>query len=248
MVLMSGAPPPSPWTLLASGWEELFPLRQPRLDLALGLAAEGETCLDAGCATGSLVRALAARGRVAHGLDLDLAFLAVARRKAQEEGLTITWHEASLLDLAAAAGDTRFRLITCLGQTLPHLLEEAEWLAFLIQAHDALEPGGHLVIQAVHDGLRETGQVRDLPEVHYAGGTLARRRTMVSPALARFETEFQPPGGAPVASTIMHRRMFPERAAALAREAGLRPRPPWADEAGHPFQETSAGWVLIAQR
>jgi SAM-dependent methyltransferase len=245
---MSAAPPPSPWTLLASGWEELFPLRQPRLDLALGLAAEGETCLDAGCATGSLVRALAARGRVAHGLDLDPAFLAVARRKAQEEGLMIAWHEASLLDLAAAAGDTRFRLITCLGQTLPHLLEEAEWLAFLTQAHDALEPGGHLVIQAVHDGLQEVGQVRDLPQVRYEGGTLARRRTMVSATFARFETVFHPAGGAPVASAIMHRRMLPDRAAALMRKAGLRPESPWADEAGHPFQETSAGWVLVARR
>ena len=245
---MSGTLPPSPWTLLASGWEELFPLRQPRLDLALGLAAEGELCLDAGCATGSLVRALAARGRLAHGLDLDPAFLAVARRKAQEQGLAITWHEANLLELAAATGGTRFRLITCLGQTLPHLLEEAEWLAFLTQAHDALEPGGHLVLQAVHDGLQEVGQVRDLPELRHAGGTLARRRTMVSATLARFETVFHPAGGSPVASTIMHRRMPPGRAAALALEAGLRPEPPLADEAGHPFLETSPGWVLIARR
>jgi hypothetical protein len=127
---MPAAPPPSPWSLLASGWEELFPLRQPRLDLALGFAGEGARCLDAGCATGSL----------------------------------------------------------------------------------------------------------------------DRRRTMVSPTLACFETVFHPIGGAPVASRIMHLRMPPERAAALLREAGLRPAPPMADEAGKPFQETSPGWVLVAQR
>ncbi|MDR3670448.1 MAG: class I SAM-dependent methyltransferase [Holophaga sp.] len=248
MVPMPGAPPPSPWTLLASGWEDLFPLRQPRLDLALGLAGPGEACLDSGCATGSLPRALAARGRLAHGLDLDPAFLAVARQRALDEGLAVTWHEASLLDLAAAVGGVRFRLITCLGQTLPHLLEEAQWLAFFRQAREALEPGGRLVVQAVQDGPLPVGQARDLPVARWAGGTLERRRTMVSPELACFETVFRPPSGDPVTSRIMHRRVAPERAAELLREAGLHPDPPRADEAGQPFLATSSGWVLSARR
>lgn len=245
---MSSSTPPSPWPLLASGWEELFPLRQPRLDLALGLSGPGEACLDAGCATGSLPRALAAQGRVAHGLDLEATFLAVARQRALDEGLTITWHEASLQDLAAAAAGQRFQLITCLGQTLPHLLEDAQWLAFFTQARDVLEPGGRLVVQAVHDGAQPAGASRDLPALRCAGGSLERRRRMVSPELASFETVFHPVSGAPAASRTLHRRMAPAGAAALLREAGLHPEPPLADEAGHPFQETSAGWVLIAQR
>jgi len=243
-----GVPPSSPWSLLASGWEELFPLRQARLEMALALAAPGAVCLDAGCATGSLPRALAARWRVAHGLDLDPAFLAVARQHAQEEGLGITWHEASLLDLASAVAGRRFHLITCLGQTLPHLLEDGQWLAFFIQARESLAEGGHLVIQAVHDGLQTVGHSRELPELRCAGGTLERRRTMVSAALARFETGFHPLAGAPVTSQTLHRRMSPASAAALLRQAGLRPDPPLADEAGKPFQETSPGWVLVAHR
>lgn len=245
---MTGAPPPSPWTLLASGWEELFPLRPARLDLALGLAAPGQACLDAGCATGSLPRALAARGRVAHGLDLDPDFLAVARARAAAEGLAPVWHQASLLDLAAAVAGQRFQLITCLGQTLPHLLEDDQWLAFFRQAREILVPGGHLVIQAVHDGPLPTGHGRDLPMLRCAAGTLGRRRIMVSPTLACFETVFQPLAGDPVRHRTSHRRMAPEAAAALVRAAGLRPAPVLADEAGTPFREASAGWVLIAQR
>ena len=236
-----------PWALLAAGWEELFPLRQPRLDLALGLAAAGAVCLDAGCATGSLSRALAARGRVAHGLDLDRAFLAVARRRAQEEGLAVTWHEANLLDLAVAVAGVRFQLITCLGQTLPHLLEDADWLSFFTQVRAALEPGGHLVVQAIQDGVPE-GQVRVLPERECADGRLERRRTPVSPALTRFETVFHPRVGEPVTSRTLHRRMAPETAAGLLRQAGLSPGAPLADEAGHPFQEGCGGWVLVAGR
>ena len=81
--------PLSPWSLLAAGWEELFPLRQPRLDLALGLAGPGSACLDVGCATGSLARAMALNGRIAHGLDLDPIFLAVASQRALEAGLMV---------------------------------------------------------------------------------------------------------------------------------------------------------------
>ena len=245
---MTDPSPASPWPLLAAGWEELFPLRKPRLDLALGLSAPGAACLDAGCATGSLPRALAAQGRLAHGLDLDPSFLAVARRRALDEGLAVTWFEASLLDLAAATGGARFRLVTCLGQTLPHLLEEAQWLAFFTQAREVLEPGGQLVIQAVHDGPRPAGESRDLPVVSCAEGSLERRRTMLSPSLASFETVFRPAGGEPVASRTLHLRMAPEAAADLMREAGLRPGPPLADEARNPFRPDSPGWVLIAER
>jgi 2-polyprenyl-3-methyl-5-hydroxy-6-metoxy-1,4-benzoquinol methylase len=245
---MPSVPPPSPWSLLAAGWEELFPLRQARLDLALGLAAPGAACLDAGCATGSLPRALAAQGRVAHGLDLDPTFLGIARQRARDQGLAVTWHEASLLDLAAAVAGARFQLITCLGQTLPHLLEDAQWLSFFTQAREVLAPGGRLVIQAVHDGQLPAGHTRDLPLLRCAEGTLERRRTMLSSSLACFETVFHPLAGTAVTSRATHRRMSPEVAAAMVQQAGFRPAPPLADEAGTPFRDASAGWILVAQR
>jgi 2-polyprenyl-3-methyl-5-hydroxy-6-metoxy-1,4-benzoquinol methylase len=199
-----------------------------------------------GCATGSLPRALAAQGRQAHGLDLDPAFLCVARERALAEGLAVTWYETSLLDLAVAVGSARFELITCLGQTLPHLLEDAQWLDFFAQARACLAPGGHLVIQTVHDGAAAPGQSRTLPVLQCAGGTLERRRTMVSASLAAFETVFHPAQGASVTSELRHRRMGPEAAAALLREAGLRPEPPMADEAGQAFVAGSPGWVIVA--
>lgn len=244
---MRGAPPDSPWFLLASGWEQLFPLRQARLDLALGLTDPGAVCLDAGCATGSLPRALASRKRVAHGLDLDPTFLEVARKRSLEENLAVTWHEAGLLDLASAAGGRRFQLITCLGQTLPHLLEDDQWLSFFTQSREVLAPGGHLVIQAVNDGPLQAGQSRELPALRCEEGVLERRRVMVSSSLARFETIFHPSAGDPVKHQTTHRRMAPGSASALMREAGLHPASPLADEAGMPFQESSGGWVLVAE-
>ncbi len=245
---MTGPAPTSPWSSLAASWEDLFPLRPPRLALAEALAPPGGRVLDAGCATGSLPRALAARGRTAHGLDLDPAFLEVARRRAEAEGVAVTWHLASLLDLGRATAGNRFRLITCLGQTLPHLLEEAEWLDFFRQAREALEPGGSLVIQAVSDAGLAPGQERALPPLACPGGRLERRRVMLSETLARFENVFHPDRGSPIASLVLHRRMAPEWAGELLRQAGLEPGPPQADEAGRPFQDDSAGWLMLAER
>lgn len=238
----------APWSRLASGWEELFPLRPARLALALALAPEGSAVLDAGCATGALPRALAARGRAAWGLDLEPAFLEVARARARAEGVEVRWLEAGLLDLGRAAPGGTFRLITCLGQTLPHLLEESEWAAFFGQARDCLEPGGHLVVQVVNDAGRTAGSSRDLPVLDFAGGRLERRRTLLDPCIAAFETRFTPADGAPVESRVLHRRMEPGRTAELMRAAGLEPGEPAADEGGAPFGPASPGWVLAARR
>jgi SAM-dependent methyltransferase len=239
-------PTASPWAQLAAIWEDLFPLRQPRVDLALALAPDGTRTLDAGCATGSLVRTLASHGRLAHGLDLEPAFLDAARVRA--EGLAVTWHLADLLGVAGAVGGARFRLVTCLGQTLPHLLEEDQWLDFFRQVHGILDPGGHLAIQVVNDGGAEIGRTRELPVLRTPMGTLERRRTVDSETLATFETRFTPEAGEPVSSRVRHRRMRPEAAAHLLREAGLLPGPPRADEAGTAFLETSPGWILVARK
>jgi SAM-dependent methyltransferase len=234
--------------MLAACWEELFPLRAPRLELALALAPAGSRTLDAGCATGSLPRALAVQGRRAHGLDLEPAFLAEARRLARVEGRAVVWHQAGLLELARTAGEARFALVTCLGQTLPHLLEEAEWSDFFAQARAVLEPGGRLVIQVVNDGEAPAGTRRDLPLLEVPAGTLERRRILVSDTLARFETVFRPAEGPALRSEVRHRRMAPERAAALLRGAGLEPEPPLADEGGRAFGPASPGWILAARR
>jgi SAM-dependent methyltransferase len=216
--------------------------------MALALAPERTRVLDAGCATGSLPRALAGRGREAWGLDLEPAFLEVGRARARAEGLEVGWAEAGLLDLARVAPGREFRLITCLGQTLPHLLEEAEWLAFFGQARDRLAPGGHLVIQVLNDIGTLPGSSRDLPVLETPAGRLERRRTVLGPEVAAMAFRFTPPEGPALENRVLHRRMDPERAADLMRRAGLEAGVPTADEAGAPFGPASPGWVLAARR
>jgi hypothetical protein len=164
--------------------------------------------------------------------------------------LEVSWREAGLLDLDQVRGadGSGFDLITCLGQTLPHLLEEADWLAFFRKAEAALEPGGQLVIQVVNDAGLAVGASRALPVLRPASGVLERVRTMLTEDQAQFETCFQPPAGPPYRSQVRHRRMGPERATELLLEAGLRPGPALADEAGAPFSLTSPGWLLVAAK
>ena len=114
--------------------------------------------------------------------------------------------------------------------------------------HAVLEPGGHLVIQVVNVAGMGVGESRALPLLRPAGGVLERRRTLLSEERARFDTCFQPPQGPAYRSQVMHRRMAPERAADLLRQAGLEPGAPLADEAGAPFTPAAPGWLLIAGR
>ncbi len=70
----------APWALLAASWEELFPLRPARVEMALALSREGAATLDAGCATGSLPRALADRGRSFGDSPVELQIRRTARQ------------------------------------------------------------------------------------------------------------------------------------------------------------------------
>lgn len=231
----------NPWFTLAESYDVFFPLRAPRLEMALAVAPEGSRVLDAGCATGSLVRALAERGRRAEGLDLEPAFLDVARQRA--EGLGIAWHQADLRELEAVTSG-RFQAILCLGQTLPHLLEDQDWQAFFAQCAVRLEVGGSLFIQATWDGEGQVGASRELPLLQAGESRLERRRTLISERLARFETRLFLPGQEPVTCEVLHRRIHPDLAAEWMRACGLEPEVPWADESAKPFEASSPSWIL----
>ena len=239
--------PGPPWPPMASCWEDLFPLRPARVRMALDWSREGQRTLDAGCATGSLVRALARQGRQAEGLDLEPTLLVVARDRARAEGLELVWHQLNLLEMERVGGVGQFALITCMGQTLPHLLEEREWQECFRQMKTLLATGGHLILQVMNDGGAPQAEPRELPLIQAPGGILRRWRSLLSPELACLETQFTPTGGMPVQSRVLHRRMEPGRTSLLLAQAGLHTRAIWGNEGGVPFTQDSGSWILLAE-
>jgi len=102
--------------------------------------------LDAACGTGMHAVAFARQGRDAEGADLSPVMVDHARRNAAAAGVTVTFTVAGFGDLSAL-GRGPFDAVTCLGNSLPHLLDDASLDAAFQDFARALRPGGLLVIQ-----------------------------------------------------------------------------------------------------
>ena len=102
--------------------------------------------LDAACGTGMHAIAFARQGRAAEGADLSPVMVERARRNAAAAGVSVPFTVAGFGDLVARLSGP-FDAVTCLGNSLPHLLDDASLDAALHDFARALRPGGLLVIQ-----------------------------------------------------------------------------------------------------
>ena len=100
--------------------------------------------LDAGCGTGTLALAMAARGWRVTGLDLSEAMLSAARRKDREGRVTWRRGDITAFDLNDITRDGPFDLITTVADTLNHLETLDEWEAAFRRCAAHLASGGSL--------------------------------------------------------------------------------------------------------
>ncbi len=104
--------------------------------------------LELGCGNARVGRALAAKGLDVWGLDLVPEILALARQKAEQEGLKLTLVQANMSNFDLLGQDNnrqKFAAIICPLNTLSHLLNEAELLSCFASVKDHLLPGGIFV-------------------------------------------------------------------------------------------------------
>ncbi len=119
-------------------------------DKALALLAEanGQTrtleVVDIGCGAGTQCRLWAQAGHQVHGIDVNQALIEVARQRAKEEQLAITFDVGSATELPY---DDR-SMDVCL---LPELLEHvADWQGCLDEAVRVLKPSGLLYLSTTN--------------------------------------------------------------------------------------------------
>lgn len=126
---------------------------------------EGSTLLDAGCGFGRLAKPLAERGAVVTGVDQSAALLAHAERgrgDLSEDKLRYIRHDLRYR-LPDAQFDAAFNAFTGIGYGT-----EEDDLAILLTLHDALRPGGLLLLDVIQ---------RDAVAAFFASGAkMARRR------------------------------------------------------------------------
>ncbi|MEV4473145.1 class I SAM-dependent methyltransferase [Nonomuraea salmonea] len=111
------------------------------LDFILGRVGPEDSVLDLGCGTGRLTIPLAGLAKEVVGLDLCDGMLAVARRKAEEEGADIRFDQGDMCDLPYP--DDSFDVVTST-LALMHIPLEARGTAFAEIAR-VLRPGGRLL-------------------------------------------------------------------------------------------------------
>ena len=117
--------------------------------------------LDAACGTGLHAIALAQLGLEVTGADLSPEMLAGARAHAAAEGVKIAWVEAAMEQLTGHVQGP-FDALFCLGNSLPHLLDEEALATALAGFHQLLVPGGLLLLQLVNYEAVLAGQRRIL--------------------------------------------------------------------------------------
>lgn len=184
-----------------SFYDALAPMFDVMTDWNARLAAEGPflravleetgvySVLDAACGSGGHALALAEWGYAAAGVDASPVMVEMARRKAAERGLDTPFAVADLGGLTAlaasqdredcAAGVLRlapYDAVLCLGNSLPHLLTQADLVAALAGMGAMLKPGGLLVLQNLNYDLRWQKQPRWFAA---QGGELDGREVLV---------------------------------------------------------------------
>lgn len=230
---------PTVWSALAARWNDLFPVRPARIEFCLRGVSPGGAVLDAGCGSGALLAALLDAGCDAWGFDLDDGFVAEASRRLGARSHRIA--RADLRDVGVVHPAAVFERIVCMGQTFPHLLDEASVHAFLDGARTRLVPGGRLSIQVVSD--EHAPLERRLPTLEAFGVRLDRRRILVDAERAVLELRASTSDGV-YSWSVEHRRWAPESLSAMASSRGWRSVSLQSDESGEPWTGREAGWIL----
>ncbi|MDJ0521972.1 MAG: class I SAM-dependent methyltransferase [Planctomycetota bacterium] len=142
-------------------WERRIEREGP---LLMRLLDEGpdRSVLDLGCGTGEHVAFLARAGARAVGLDRSESMIEAARdHESRGEGRFVLGDALAADDVLA--DEAPFGLALCLGNMLPHVLEDDELARFVTAVRDRLAPGGRLLLQILNYERIVSGDVRALP-------------------------------------------------------------------------------------
>ncbi|GAA2820195.1 class I SAM-dependent methyltransferase [Saccharopolyspora taberi] len=129
----------------------------------LGIRPEGEpsAALDLGCGSGVHSVALAELGFAVTGVDVSETLLAELADRAHPR---VRGVHADLRDgLAGLAEPGTVQVVTCMGDTLPHLPDEDAVRRLLAESFALLAPGGRIVLTFRDLSVRLAGLDRFLP-------------------------------------------------------------------------------------
>ncbi len=170
------------YDIIAGLYSELFPPDNSRCGFIIeecGIKpGQAASILDAGCATGDLAFELSNNGIRVSGIDIDPAMISIAKQRAdavKDQACPPDFFEAGLNDIGKLFQLNSFDGIVCFGNTLPHLLSEAQVEDFFRQASALLKPGGKFIFQIINFDLIEKKDSFDFPDIDTGAGIFRRK-------------------------------------------------------------------------
>ncbi|MDA3880008.1 MAG: class I SAM-dependent methyltransferase [Prolixibacteraceae bacterium] len=129
-------------------YDHIFPLNKQQVVFTKEeLQAPGEI-LDIGCGTGNLAIALANEGFDVDAIDLDESMIETADKKSN--GNNPRFSAIDMLEIASVFNADNFDAITCFGNTLVHLTDNARVQHFFNSVYTLLKPGGKFLFQVLN--------------------------------------------------------------------------------------------------
>jgi SAM-dependent methyltransferase len=157
-------------------WDKRLPKEIALFDLLFTNPDVSAVC-DLGCGDGGHAPEIVKRGAVYVGIDNSARMIKMAKAKhARRKG--IHFLKGNMLRLPAKYNGM-FDLVLLLGNTLPHVLSDADLKMLIKNVSHMLSPHGRFVIQTVNPEMLKTKQVHFLPP------KLADNRVLFAPFYAR---------------------------------------------------------------
>jgi len=148
---------------IAEFYDEIFPLKQARMDFIDSFLKNNSSILDIGCATGELALALSKKGHQVVGIDLDETMIELAREKTKRMGLNTGFFIKNMTKIGEDFSPDSFDAVLCLGNTLVHLENPGKIKEVFTGIYKVLKGGGILVVQVVNYDRILSGGIKELP-------------------------------------------------------------------------------------
>ena len=166
---------------IADYYDEIFLLKQTRLDFLESFLKNKLKILDIGCATGELAIALAKKGHQVTGIDLDEKMIRLARSKAEKQSLSFEpggappFYVKDMTRIGEDFSGGTFDAVLCFGNTLVHLENPEKIKELFIGIKKILKGGGIAVLQIVNYDRVLSAKIKELPLLENENFVFRRR-------------------------------------------------------------------------
>lgn len=232
------------------------------IQLVVDLAQDaGESALEMGCGTGRVLIPLAATGCRVTGVDNSPALLALARRKAEQAGVTarLQLFEDDLRSFALP--EKGFDFAFCVSNTLMHLNTQADQMAALRTVHRHLRPGGRLLIDLFNPDIPHLTAISGVQELADRWEDEEREATVLKWVVRRVEVAEQLQETTFIYESVFAdgrvekavlpftlRFLWPSEGELLLEKAGFRVEEIWGDCDGNDYDNDSEHLIYLAAK